>query len=246
MSIIKCRFCHFLEDDPDRTFNIDRKLLKSTVTDFYYNTDTGNLTPAVYESDYAVITCPTLKCEKLMIADRKELGVYLVKTIQTNDYDFIPYRTSLYLNDLKESYKIMCHGCKYINEEPNYERVAFVSYSNMIQTDPSDLQSDGKPILVVSCTNRNCMTGFMIPEPEKHLSGIIELEPSQLLATLQIKPRYTGKPDWDPQTESFSDKIKHSISENSESIIKNTLLETLLSSLVGHRVSVIDNQNNNE
>ncbi|MGB9892752.1 hypothetical protein [Thermodesulfovibrio yellowstonii] len=237
MHPLKCRFCLFKEDDHERTVNISRGTFKDNDFDFIYNIDKDTFEPAIYEADYVVVTCPTLKCERVYYISKEEMPTYLVKVTQEDEESFknIPYEEPLYIHDLVEEGNLMCKQCSHSTEHPDEERKAFVMYRdiyiNSLSGEPS--VNDCIPDLIISCKNKKCLNAFVIPPKGQVLESVIEVKPSKLLAKLGISSGGSLKDikPWDTK------KIVEFFL--SPEAIQHRILENLLSASTGYRIAVV-------
>ncbi|MCS7163807.1 MAG: hypothetical protein NZ845_02260 [Thermodesulfovibrio sp.] len=72
-NFLKCRFCRFSEDDPERFTTVAQGNIKDPHHDFIYYEETDTLEEATIYTSYAFIECPTLKCSQLLIPNENNV-----------------------------------------------------------------------------------------------------------------------------------------------------------------------------
>lgn len=185
--LVKCRLCHFKEDDPERVSVVGVNLVQDENADLYYYVRTQKFEPAVKKVYFGAVSCPTFGCRKLMTGSKKDMPRYFVRTEPSEQYDFIPMGNSVCITDVVEERKIACRDCKHRYEEPSLMRIAYVIYSNVMHyLHTGEYEEDCEPWLMVECKDKECARGFQIPPPKGIMKGVVEVEPSKLLRLMNV------------------------------------------------------------
>lgn len=242
--ILKCRFCEHDHDDPDRMVTVGKGLLKDLHYDLLYDLETNTIREAVYESEYAVVECPSTGCSKYFQIttdcsariEEIDLKDILVRTEETDDRFLIefPAEESINIKRHVEHGTVICCRCP----DTKY--------------DPDDLQSkvfrvvyipwmSHTPLVAVMCDRHNCHHILSLLKKGGHYHGLVQLRESELLKQLGLTAEPAERLEvYDEEKyvrEVLIPGMKKFVSLPETRIL--TVLENILSRLYGKKVGVI-------
>ncbi|MDW7973521.1 MAG: hypothetical protein RMI01_10040 [Thermodesulfovibrio sp.] len=237
---LKCRFCRYSEDDPERFTTVGQGNIKDPDHDFVYYEETDTLEEATIYTPYAYVECPTLKCSQLLIPNvetLEDLKILVVRTVETVDDEILkefPYGESINIYETVETGTVMCYECGYYR--PNIEQEVELA----IVYDTGFPIKNHMPFLEIRCKPVNCRRGISIPEPGRHFNFMVQLKESELLKKLGI----TVEPFKEIKTynvEERQEKILEALQEilNKPEVKKENLLRWKFQSLLGKRVKIV-------
>lgn len=242
-NILKCKFCDFDEDDPDRWVTVGDGEIQDPYHELEYDKATGTLREPTINSRYAYVECPNLKCARYYVEENFyedneksefiSLEDMLVRVSETEDrfLQQFPLSSSINVKKMVEYGTVICSHCGFYNKQDNSEKEFSIVYA------PGILK---QPAIMISCKSHQCEGIYPMKKPGKHYSQFVQLKDSRILQTLAVTVEpLENLETYDPvELRRKLHKLVEQLRSRPETIQDN-ILRVYLETLTGKKVEVV-------